>query len=56
MEELPLVKLGICAMEKKVNSKHMQNILNEIRKYEFEMIIFSEKIIFNEEVEVIVKS
>ena len=43
-------------MEKKVNSKHMQNILKELGNFEFELIIFSEKIIFNEEVEVIFKT
>ncbi len=37
---------------KKVHSKHMQNILKELGNFEFELIIFSEKIIFNEEVEV----
>jgi hypothetical protein len=30
----------------------MQNILKELGNFEFELIIFSEKIIFNEEVEV----
>ena len=25
------IRLGICAMEKKVNSKHMQNILNGLK-------------------------
>ena len=46
------IKLGICAMEKKVNSKHMQNILNGLQAFdEFEIIIFNEDIIFNREIE-----
>ena len=40
-------------MEAKIKSKHMQNILRELENFEFELIIFSDKIIFNEEVEVI---
>ena len=46
------IKLGICAMEKKVKSTHMQNILNGLKQFE-EMIIitFTEEIIFNEEIE-----
>lgn len=46
------IKLGICAMEKKVNSKHMQNILKGLEAFvEFELIIFDEKTIFNKEIE-----
>lgn len=47
------VKIGICTMEKKVNSKHMQNILKGLQAFtEFEIIIFSEEVIFNNEIEV----
>ena len=46
------IKLGICAMEKKINSSHMQNILNGIKQYNLiEIIIFKEDIIFNKEIE-----
>lgn len=46
------ISIGICAMEKKINSKHMQNILKEIEKFsEFEIIIFTNNIIFNKEVQ-----
>ena len=46
------IKLGICAMSKKVNSKHMQNILKGLEVLEdFEIITFQEEIIFNEEIE-----
>lgn len=46
------IKLGICAMEKKVKSKHMQNILKGLEAFdEFELIIFDEFTIFNKEVE-----
>ena len=39
--------LGICAMAKKVNSKHMQKILKNIKKFEeFKLIIFPEDLIF----------
>ena len=46
------IKLGICAMEKKVNSNHMQNILNGLKQFEeLEIVIFSEEIIFNEDIQ-----
>ena len=45
------IKLGICAMEKKVNSKHMQNILNLLPEQEITIIIFEEKIIFDKPIE-----
>ena len=46
------IKLGICAMEKKVYSKHMQNILNGIRQFtEITIIIFDESIIFGKSIE-----
>ena len=44
--------LGICAMSKKVNSKHMQKILKNIKKFdEFKLVYFSEDLIFGEEIE-----
>ena len=44
--------LGICAMSKKVNSKHMQKILKNIKKFdEFKLIYFSEDLIFDKEIE-----
>ncbi len=44
------IKLGICAMEKKVNSKHMQDILKGLEAFdEFHIIIFDEDTIFNKE-------
>jgi hypothetical protein len=47
------IAIGICAMEKKVNSKHMQNILKGFNDFEeFETIMFTEEIIFNLDVEV----
>lgn len=46
------ISLGICAMEKKVNSKHMQSILQEIFKFkEFEIIYFTNNIIFDKKIE-----
>ena len=47
-----LIRLGICAMPKKVNSKHMKNILDNFQTYEdFKIIIFTEDIIFKTEIE-----
>ena len=47
-----LIKLGICAMPKKVNSTHMKNILDNFQSFEeFEIIIFTEDIIFKNEIE-----
>ena len=44
--------LGICAMSKKVNSKHMQKILKNIKKFEeFKLVYFKEDLIFCQEVE-----
>jgi len=44
--------LGICAMDKKINSKHMQKILKNIKKFgEFKLVYFSEDLIFDEEIE-----
>ena len=46
------VSLGICAMEKKVKSKHMQHILLGLSKFdEFNIIIFEQKMIFELKVE-----
>ena len=45
------IKLGICAMEKKVYSKHMQNILNLLPQQEISIIIFKENIIFDKPIE-----
>ena len=43
--------LGICAMSKKVNAKHMQAIIENIKKFdEFKLVIFSEELIFNEDI------
>ena len=44
--------LGICAMPKKVNSKHMQKILENIKKFdEFKLVYFSKDLIFEGEIE-----
>ena len=44
--------LGICAMQKKIHSPHMQQILEFINNFnDFELIEFTEEMIFNEEVE-----
>ena len=44
--------LGICTMSIKVNSKHMQKILKNIKKFEeFKLIYFKEDIIFCKEIE-----
>ena len=44
--------LGICAMSKKIHSPHMQQILEFIQNFnDFELIEFTEDLIFNEEVE-----
>ena len=52
MDSIPKVKLGICAMAKKTNSKAMNNILENLSKFkEFKIIIFSEEIIFKKEIE-----
>ena len=51
-EKLPKHTLGICAMEKKIHSPHMQQILEFISSFnDFELIEFTEDLIFNEEVE-----
>ena len=44
--------LGICPMSKKVNTKHMQKILKNIKKFEeFKLINFFEDLIFEEDIE-----
>ena len=44
--------LGICAMKKKIHSPHMQQILEFIKNFnDFDLIEFTEDLIFNEEVE-----
>ena len=44
--------LGICAMPKKVNTKHMQKILKNLKKFEeFKLVYFNENLIFEEEIE-----
>ena len=44
--------LGICAMSKKVNTKHMQKILKNIKKFEdFKLVYFTEDLIFCEDIE-----
>ena len=44
--------LGICAMSKKVYSKHMQKILKNIKKFdEFKLVYFSEDLIFDKDIE-----
>jgi len=45
--------IGICAMEKKVSSQHMQNILSILETFpEIKIIIFTEDIVLNKDVEV----
>ena len=47
------LKLGICAMAKKVASKHMKSILQQLTNFgEFNLIIFDEKFILKEDIEV----
>ena len=45
------ITLGICAMEKKVYSKHMQEILNLLPEQEITKIIFDENTIFDKPIE-----
>ena len=50
--KIKLIKLGICAMPRKINNPHMKNILENIQHLEeFEIIIFTEEIIFKKEIE-----
>ena len=51
-EKLDRHTLGICAMKKKIHSPHMQQILEFIDNFnDFELIEFTEELIFNEDVE-----
>ena len=51
-EKLKKHTLGICAMKKKIHSPHMKQILEFIDSFnDFELIEFTEELIFNEEVE-----
>ena len=44
--------LGICAMSKKVNTKHMQKILKNLKKFEeFKLVYFNEDLIFDTDIE-----
>ena len=52
LDKMDKIKLGICAMGKKVNSTHMKNILDNFNQFEeFRVITFSEDIIFKTEIE-----
>ena len=47
-----LIKLGICAMPRKINNPHMKNILENLQRFEeFKIIIFTEEILFKSEIE-----
>ena len=49
---IKLIKLGICAMPRKVNNPHMKSILENFQNFdEFKIIIFTEEIIFKTEIE-----
>ncbi len=49
-----VISLGICAMEKKIKSQHMQKILTGLSVFEeFKIIVFTEEILFNYDVEVL---
>ena len=49
---MKLIKLGICAMPRKVNNPHMKSILENFQNFdEFKIIIFTEEIIFKTEIE-----
>lgn len=44
------IRIGICAMAKKVSSKPMRAIIEKMSCEDFEILIFEEKIIFNEDI------
>ena len=49
---LKLIKLGICAMPRKINNPHMKNILENLQRFEeLKIIIFTEEILFKTEIE-----
>ena len=51
-ETLKKHTLGICAMEKKIRSPHMRQILDAIDRFnDFDLIEFTEELIFNEDIE-----
>ena len=48
----PVVRVGICAMNKKAKSKAMREILTRLEKYgEFEIIIFGDECILQQPIE-----
>ena len=52
LKEERKIKIGICAMDKKVHSKQMQNILKGLEAFgEFEIILICEDIIYNLDIE-----
>ena len=47
-----IIRVGICAMPKKINRSYMKEIIKHLKKFsEFEIKIFDENIIFKKEVE-----
>ncbi|XP_048580852.1 inositol hexakisphosphate and diphosphoinositol-pentakisphosphate kinase 2 isoform X2 [Nematostella vectensis] len=52
VEEIPNIKIGICAMNKKTKSTPMQEILSRIMRFEFvDVVVFSDDMILNHQVE-----
>ncbi|KAL4488441.1 hypothetical protein ABPG72_013009 [Tetrahymena utriculariae] len=50
-DENLVIRIGICAMNKKVISKPMQKILELLKTNDFEIIIFDEEIIFKKSIQ-----